>query len=58
MLMATLNYQVFRCTPPERYATMFLACYDAAVGELTYCNAGHVPPIMLGRDGSISRLVP
>jgi sigma-B regulation protein RsbU (phosphoserine phosphatase) len=56
MLMATLNYQVFRCTPPERYATMFLACYDAAVGELTYCNAGHVPPIMLGRDGSISRL--
>ena len=29
-LMATLNYQLFRSTPPEKYATMFLGCYDAA----------------------------
>ena len=58
MLMANLNYQVFRCTPPEKYATMFLGCYDATTRELTYCNAGHVPPIMLGGDGKISRLDP
>ena len=56
MLMATLNYQVFRCTPPEKFATMFLGCYDAARRELTYCNAGHVPPILLSGDGGISRL--
>ena len=30
-LMATLNYQLFRSTPPEKYATMFLGCYDAIV---------------------------
>jgi sigma-B regulation protein RsbU (phosphoserine phosphatase) len=56
MLMATLNYQVFRCTPPEKYATMFLGCYDATASELTYCNAGHVPPILLSADGRVSRL--
>jgi len=56
MLMTTLNYQLFRCTPPEKYATMFLGCYDAAARELTYCNAGHLPPILLTGDGSLSRL--
>jgi phosphoserine phosphatase RsbU/P len=56
MLMATLNYQVFRCTPPEKYATMFLGCYDATASELTYCNAGHLPPMMLNGDGRVSRL--
>jgi sigma-B regulation protein RsbU (phosphoserine phosphatase) len=56
MLMATLNYQVFRCTPPEKYATMFVGCYDATARELTYCNAGHPPPIMFSVDGRISRL--
>jgi sigma-B regulation protein RsbU (phosphoserine phosphatase) len=58
MLMANLNYQVFRCTPPEKYATMFLGCYDATTRELTYCNAGHVPPIMFSADGKVSRLDP
>lgn len=56
MLMAALNYQLFRCTPPEKYATMFLGCYDATARELTYCNAGHLPPIMLSVDGRVSRL--
>ena len=48
LLMATLNYQLFRSTPPEKYATMFLACYDAASSALTYSNAGHLPPLLLG----------
>ncbi len=55
-LMATLNYQLFRSTPPEKYATMFLGCYDAAARELRYCNAGHLPPILLRADGSVERL--
>jgi phosphoserine phosphatase RsbU/P len=56
MLMTTLNYQLFRSTPPEKYATMFLGCYDATVRELKYCNAGHLPPIMLRGNGGVSRL--
>jgi phosphoserine phosphatase RsbU/P len=55
-LMATLNYQLFRSTPPEKYATMFLGCYDGAARELKYCNAGHLPPIILREDGSVCRL--
>jgi hypothetical protein len=34
-------------TPPDKYATMFLGCYDATVRELKYCSTGHPPPIML-----------
>ncbi len=56
MLMTTLNYQLFRNTPPEKYATMFLGCYDATVRELKYCNAGHPPPIMLRGNSRVSRL--
>jgi sigma-B regulation protein RsbU (phosphoserine phosphatase) len=56
MLMSTLNHQLFRCTSPEKYATMFLGCYDEALRELTYCNAGHPPPILLSGNGKVSRL--
>jgi sigma-B regulation protein RsbU (phosphoserine phosphatase) len=56
MLMTTLNYQLFRSTPPEKYATMFLGCYDARSRELKYSNAGHLPPILLKADGSVRRL--
>jgi sigma-B regulation protein RsbU (phosphoserine phosphatase) len=56
LLMATLNYQLFRSTPPEKYATMFLACYDARSRSLTYSNAGHLPPLVLGSNGNLTRL--
>ncbi len=55
-LMATLNYQLYRSTPPEKYATMFLACYDATSRTLTYSNAGHLPPLLIDRDGRAQRL--
>jgi phosphoserine phosphatase RsbU/P len=56
LLMATLNYQLYRSTPPEKYATMFLGCYNAAARSLTYSNAGHLPPLVLGNDGQVRRL--
>ncbi|MDR3746627.1 MAG: PP2C family protein-serine/threonine phosphatase [Acidobacteriota bacterium] len=56
VLMATLNYQLYRSTPTEKYATMFLGCYDAAQRSLIYSNAGHLPPLVLGGDGRITRL--
>ena len=51
ILMATLNYQLYRSTPPEKYATMFLGSYDAGSSTLTYSNAGHLPPYVIARDG-------
>ena len=56
LLMATLNYQLYRSTPPEKYATMFLGCYDAASRSLTYSNAGHLPPLVLSNGGQVRRL--
>jgi sigma-B regulation protein RsbU (phosphoserine phosphatase) len=56
MLMTTLNYQLFRSTPAAKYATMFLGCYDAKARVLTYCNAGHLPPIILRATGEVFRL--
>src|SRR5271167_458540 len=56
LLMATLNYQLYRSTPIEKYATMFLGCYDGESHELTYCNAGHLPPLLLGGNGSVTRM--
>jgi sigma-B regulation protein RsbU (phosphoserine phosphatase) len=35
---------------------MFLSTYDGHSRVLTYCNAGHLPPIVIGQDGSLRRL--
>jgi len=56
LLMSTLNYQLFRSTPAAKYATMFLGYYDAGSRLLTYCNAGHLPPLVLSGDGNVRRL--
>jgi phosphoserine phosphatase RsbU/P len=56
MLMTTLNYQLYRSTPAAKYATMFLGCYDAKARVLTYCNAGHLPPIIVRATGEVFHL--
>jgi phosphoserine phosphatase RsbU/P len=55
-ILSMLNRHLYRSTQPEKYATIFLAHYDAATEQLTYSNAGHLPPLVLGRDGKIRRL--
>ena len=56
LLCTMLNRQVLRSTPIEKYATLFLGMYDGLTRTLTYCNAGHLPPIILAADGSKRRL--
>jgi sigma-B regulation protein RsbU (phosphoserine phosphatase) len=56
LLCTMLNRQVLRSTPIEKYATLFLGVYDGMSHTLTYCNAGHLPPVILASDGSIRRL--
>jgi sigma-B regulation protein RsbU (phosphoserine phosphatase) len=55
-ILSLLNRHLYRSTQPEKYATLFLAHYDAASAMLTYSNAGQLPPLVLSRDGSIRRL--
>jgi phosphoserine phosphatase RsbU/P len=51
-----LNRHLYQSTSPEKYATLFLGFYDGDTRRLTYSNAGHLAPIILGRDGSLRRL--
>ena len=55
-MLGMLNRQLYRSTPAEKYATLFLSAYDGRLRTFTYSNAGHLPPIILGNDGSLRRL--
>jgi phosphoserine phosphatase RsbU/P len=55
-LLGLLNHQLYESTPPEKYATLFLGIYDGRSHRLTYSNGGHLPPILIAKNGSIRRL--
>ena len=55
-ILSLLNRHLYRSTTPEKYATLFLAHYDAETARLTYSNAGHLAPLVLGLDGKVRRL--
>jgi sigma-B regulation protein RsbU (phosphoserine phosphatase) len=55
-MLSLLNHQLYHSTPMEKYATLFLASYDGEARQLTFSNAGHLPPLLLGESGSIRRL--
>jgi sigma-B regulation protein RsbU (phosphoserine phosphatase) len=55
-LLSLLNHQLYESTPEEKYATLFLGMYDGLSRTIHYSNGGHLPPVILGRDGSIRRL--
>jgi sigma-B regulation protein RsbU (phosphoserine phosphatase) len=55
-LLGLLNHQLYASTRPEKYATLFLGIYDGRSHRLTYSNGGHLPPILIARDGAVRRL--
>jgi sigma-B regulation protein RsbU (phosphoserine phosphatase) len=55
-LLALLNHQLYESTPAAKYATLFLAIYDGRSQRLTYSNGGHLPPILIGKDGGVRKL--
>jgi sigma-B regulation protein RsbU (phosphoserine phosphatase) len=56
-IMRNVNRLVFNATPSNRYATFFYAQYDRATRRLTYVNAGHNPPMILRRIGSLTHVI-
>jgi len=54
-ILSLLNRHLYRSTQPEKYATLFLAHYDADSAHLTYSNAGHLPPFIMNSVGKVVR---
>jgi serine phosphatase RsbU (regulator of sigma subunit) len=46
-----INRHLCYLRPVAPFVTAFIAQMDCDRGELTYCNAGHFPPILLRADG-------
>ena len=55
-VLSLLNRHLYRSTAPEKYATLFLAHYDAHTRKLTYSNGGQLPPLVLCANGQTRRL--
>ncbi len=55
-LCSRLNRVLCEIMPENKFISFFYGVLDSQSSRLTYCNAGHNPPILLGADGSASEL--
>jgi phosphoserine phosphatase RsbU/P len=55
-VMGRLNHMLFRDTKQSEFVTLFYGVLDTRTRRLTYCNAGHPPPLLL-RDGKVTELL-
>jgi serine phosphatase RsbU (regulator of sigma subunit) len=51
-----LNRSVSASCPGNRFITFFIAMFDPANGEFSYCNAGHNPPFLIRKNGDVEQL--
>jgi sigma-B regulation protein RsbU (phosphoserine phosphatase) len=52
----SLNHTLYISSTSERYSTLFVGVISADRSHVTYVNAGHVPPLLLHKDGRLERL--
>ena len=57
-LLRAVNVQACASSLADRYATLFYGVLDRVALTLRYVNAGHNPPVVLHRDGSLDWLEP
>jgi phosphoserine phosphatase RsbU/P len=55
-VVGAVNRQVYASSFADRYATLFYGVFDPPTRSLTYVNAGHNPPFVMRRGGSIEWL--
>ncbi|MBI5216414.1 MAG: PP2C family protein-serine/threonine phosphatase [Ignavibacteriae bacterium] len=55
-LSARVNDLIFENTTSDKFITFFLAIIDSETKSLMYVNAGHNPPYILHKDGTLERL--
>jgi serine phosphatase RsbU (regulator of sigma subunit)/predicted enzyme related to lactoylglutathione lyase len=56
--LGSVNRLLYESTPEVAYATLVFAEYEDTTGRLRYVNCGHLPPLILRRDGTFERLDP
>ena len=55
-VVSDLNRTLFGCSVPDRYSTLFCGLISPDRRAITYVNAGQIPPLLLRRDGSLTKL--
>jgi sigma-B regulation protein RsbU (phosphoserine phosphatase) len=55
-ILRAVNRQVYGSSLSDRYATLFYGVFDPQSRTLRYVNAGHNPPMVIRRDGSVTWL--
>ena len=59
LVLSAVNRRILADTSGDQFLTAFYGVVDPGTGNLIYCNAGHYPPYILGRNnGRASRLLP
>lgn len=51
-----VSMQLFNHSAPEDFATLFLGQVDPKEDTITFCNAGHNPPLLIRKDGKVEYL--
>ena len=51
-----LNKTTTASCPDNRFITFFMTIVDPATGELVYTNAGHNPPLLVRKNGTVEQL--
>jgi serine phosphatase RsbU (regulator of sigma subunit) len=57
-LLRSVNQLFFENTDDHSYATHFFGDYDDSTRRLRYVNCGHLPPMLLRKNGGVERLLP
>lgn len=57
-LINNINNHLLKYTSSNKFITMAFCIYDAVTKNITYCNAGHCPPLLFRTDGSFDKLFP
>ncbi|UCD16266.1 MAG: PP2C family protein-serine/threonine phosphatase [Candidatus Zixiibacteriota bacterium] len=51
----SLNHLICQFTSPAQYITAIFGLYNAEENEFKYINAGHLPPVVVRRDGTTEK---
>lgn len=55
-LLCSVNQLFYENTSESSYATLFFGEYDDSTRRLRYVNCGHLPALLLTRDGTLEKL--